>query len=220
MALRFVQISRKNDFIIFVDSKSVLEAFENMKLDNPSIFDLVMLHHEVAKNNLIIFCWIPSHIGIAGNEKADKAAKEALGLERSDVLIPHTDFRPNIIEYTKKLWQSEWDEKVDNKLRKIQPLVGKQQPKLSSIRDDMVIRRARIGHTYLTHKYLMVKEDQPICHACDELLTVKHVLIDCGVYQNIRNRYYTERTLKDLFKSNKNAEIIEFLKEIDLYYKF
>ena len=144
MALRFVQISRKNDFIIFVDSKSVLEAFENMKLDNPSIFDLVMLHHEVAKNNLIIFCWIPSHIGIAGNEKADKAAKEALGLERSDVLIPHTYFRPNIIEYTKKLWQSEWDEKVDNKLRKIQPLVGKQQPKLSSIRDDMVIRRARI----------------------------------------------------------------------------
>ena len=90
------------------------------------------------------------------------------------MLIPHTDFRPKIIEYTKKLWQSEWDEKVDNKLRKIQPLVGRQQPKLSSIRDDMVIRRARIGHTYLTHKYLMV------CNACNELLTVKHALIDCG----------------------------------------
>ena len=126
------------------------------------------------------------------------------------MLIPHTDFRPNIIEYTKKLWQSEWDEKVDNKLRKIQPLVGKQQPKLSSIRDDVVIRRARIGHTYLTHKYLMEKEDQPLCDACNQLLTVKHVLIDCGVYQNIKNRYYSERTLKDLFNSNKNAEIIQF----------
>ena len=111
MALRFIRISRKKEFIIFVDSKSVLEAFENMKLDNPSIFDLVKSHHEVARDNIVIFCWIPSHIGIAGNEKADKAAKEALSLEPSDVPIPHTDFRSNIIEYNKKLWQSEWDEK-------------------------------------------------------------------------------------------------------------
>ena len=55
-------------------------------------------------------------------------------------------------------------------------MVGKHQPKLSSVRDDMVIRRAHIGHTYLTHKYLMVKEDEPLCNACNDLLTVKHRL--------------------------------------------
>ena len=37
--------------------------------------------------------------------------------------------------------------KVYNKLRKIQPLVGKQQQILSSVRDDRVIRPDRIGHT-------------------------------------------------------------------------
>ena len=102
MALRSIQISQKKEFI-FVDSKSVLEASENMKLDNPNIFDIVMLHHEVVRSNIVIFCWIPSHIGIAGNEKADEAAKETVNLEPSNVLIPHTDFRPNIIEYTKTL---------------------------------------------------------------------------------------------------------------------
>ena len=66
----------------------------------------------------------------------------------------------------------------------------------------------------------MVKEDEPLCNACNELLTVKHILIDCGMVQNIRNKYYTERSLKDLFRSNKNAEIIQFLKNIDLYYNF
>ena len=44
------------------------------------MFDLVMLHHEIAKNNLVIFCWIPSHIGKAGNERVDMAAEEALRL--------------------------------------------------------------------------------------------------------------------------------------------
>ena len=44
--------------------------------------------------------------------------------------------------------------------------------------------------------------------------------IDCGTYQNIRNKYNKERSRKDLFKSNKNAEIIQFLKDIDLDHQF
>ena len=51
-----------------------------------------MLHHKIAKNNIVIFCWIPSYIMIAGNERAHKAAKEVLRLKPSDVLMSHTDF--------------------------------------------------------------------------------------------------------------------------------
>ena len=66
----------------------------------------------------------------------------------------------------------------------------------------MVIRRARIGHTELTHKYLMVK-DQPLCNECNKLLTVKHVLIDFDTYQNIKNKDFTEIPLKGIVKSLK-----------------
>ena len=47
------------------------------------------------------FCLKPSHLGKAGNGKADEAAKEAVRLGPSDVLIPHTDYRTNILENTK-----------------------------------------------------------------------------------------------------------------------
>ena len=52
-----------------------------------------MLHHEVVRNDIGIFCRILSQKGIAGIENAEKAAKE---VQPSDVLIPYTYFRPNI----------------------------------------------------------------------------------------------------------------------------
>ena len=40
----------------------------------------------------IILCWLPSHTGIKGNEKADIAARSALLLPPSNFKLPNTDF--------------------------------------------------------------------------------------------------------------------------------
>ena len=64
-----------NKFIIFSDSLSVLKAMNHTSSKNPQIQKLLEKCHELLANKEIVLCWIPSHIGIQGNEMVDKQAK-------------------------------------------------------------------------------------------------------------------------------------------------
>ena len=46
-----------------------------------------------------MFCWVPSHNDIRGNEKADSAAMFALDLRRVKLGGPNTDFKHHIYQY-------------------------------------------------------------------------------------------------------------------------
>src|SRR5580693_8601439 len=47
LALKYVQISRMSEFLIFSDSKSVLQSIQNMNLDHAMILDTVMTLHNL-----------------------------------------------------------------------------------------------------------------------------------------------------------------------------
>ena len=51
------------------------------------------------EGKIIDFCWIPSHIGIVGNEIADRAAKAALNQEEPFKVVPYTDEYHQVKEY-------------------------------------------------------------------------------------------------------------------------
>ena len=52
--------------------------------------------------------WIPSHIGIRGNEAADVAAKESLDFNITPRQVPYTDLKPHINSFIANKWQERW----------------------------------------------------------------------------------------------------------------
>ena len=80
--------------------------------------------------------------------------------------------------------------------------------------------RACIGHTYITHSFLLKGEPMPQCIPCHWALSVKHILIDCVDFALIRQKYFQVSSMKDLLDKVDPSLIINFIKEIGLFYKF
>ena len=95
MALDYIKDANLSKVLIFSDSLSVLQSINNCKLDNPLVQDILLRFHSMSSKHIIL-CWLPSHTGIKGNEKAGIAVKSALLLPPSNFKLPYTDFKPII----------------------------------------------------------------------------------------------------------------------------
>ena len=126
----------------------------------------------------IHLCWLPGHVGIRGNERAEQTARRT---DMQPCLIPPSDFKPSIHKYITTMWQATWDGSLHNKLHEITPTHSVGTPSthhLSTRRDQSVFNRCRIGHSRLTHQFLLKGEPPPECIPCNCPLTMKHLLVE------------------------------------------
>ena len=164
-----------------------------MKLEHPLIGMVIQKCVFKYCKKKTVFCWVPSHTGIKGNEKADFAAKSALDLPRSKVGVPYSDFKHLISQYICSTWQNDWNGAVINKLHSVKPVLGDWQSSYRQCRkDEVVLCRACIGHTHLTHSYILRKDPPPLCEDCQCILTVCHILVECNHFAENGNIYLVE----------------------------
>lgn len=219
LALSFISDHDNNKFILFSDSLSVLKSLTHPNHSNPLIQHILRRYYYISVIKTVIFCWIPSHVNIRGNEQADHEAKSALDSEITNIKIPHTDFKSNIRKYVQNKCQTIWDEQTFNKLHEIKPVFTHKYTTNLNRKEQVRITRLRIGHTRLTHSYILNNDAKPFCVPCNEDFTVKHFLINCIDHQHTRSKYYNVGNIKQLFDSVPPNVILTFVKETGIFSK-
>ena len=167
-------------------------------------------------------------MNVAGNENADAAAKDAAlaGIQVAPNAIPHTDMKRSVREAIQRKWQEKWNslDQEGKKLREIKKDVKKWKSSQNRCRRiETALSRLRVGHTNITHAYLMQGQaNPPECERCREPVTVKHLLLECRKYSQVRNKYFSNPTLLDMLAESDNFSVnrtISFLRETDLLAK-
>ena len=169
----------------------------------------------------MVLCWVPSHIGIEGNEAADYAAKKALKRKFGAEKMPYTDVQPMAKEHMMKRWQNAWNNERDNKLRAIVPNMKRSFRHDNLTRcEQVVLTRLRTGHTKLTHGHLLRGELPPVCRRCNTPLSVKHLMLHCQATMASRQKHLKNaQSMNSVFHNTGKAGLLDFLREAEIYDK-
>ena len=221
-ALSFIEVVDDGLHVVFTDSLSSLLALRDFNKFHPFLQDiLVLLTNLHRRGKSVSFCWIPSHFGIAGNERADQAAKRASRLRNSRFLpLPASDFFAVCSASLRRKWQEEWENSGSSKLRVIKPVLMPWSSSFrASRREEVQLCRLRIGHTLATHRYLLCGGCKPRCSRCGEILTVAHVLVSCRCLVPERARFLgsASLSLRDLLNDHSTHidQVLRFLNHIN-----
>ena len=130
----------------------------------------------------------------------DKQAKTSLLLEPTSFKISFSNFKPSINKYILEEWQTSWNNSIGNKLLDLNQTFGEYQSVARNIRkEEGILARPRLGHTRVTHSYLLQGEEQPQCVGCDAPFTVRYFLLELGDFAHVRNNCVHVHSMKELF---------------------
>lgn len=198
-ALSYIDSTNYSSVVILTDSKSALQhlarctsTFRGLPVAYDILKLLLRLHNT---SKIIVLQWIPSHIGLDGNELADNLAKQAI---TDGIPMDITPSFPNYIPTMKKecfnIWKEYFDERSREKgiwYRTIQP-----HPMSSPWIDNSILSRKEViiglrlrsGHIPCNKfSYLMRKNISPNCLTCNVIDDVYHILMECVRNSNSRN---------------------------------
>ena len=190
VAISFI-FTHKGNFLILTDS---LSAVTSLKYPYNSKHHLILKIASLisnAKNAKIIIEWVPSHKGIAGNESADKLAKDSLNFST----ITQSGYNlAEAINIINNHYFSQF-KKICNPCCHNNPISYLNKncypfPNLSR-KEQIICSRLYLRVTKLTHLHLLTKSDPTVCINCNSIITLEHIFISCPNYsvqrQNLRS---------------------------------
>ena len=137
---------------------------------------------EDAKHKIIIQ-WLPSHVGIPGNEKADFLAREALNLNFiTNLPAFYKDLTNKITLHYHKSWKHSFtntDHGFANSFSFINPIPFNT---LNNRFHQTRIARLLLRASKLSHSHLFEGKPPPTCDLCETINSVEHIFVWCPLF--------------------------------------
>lgn len=220
-SLDIIKQNKITKSIILSDSLSTLTSIKNYHQPNDIIRKIQNQISTLELNSQsIIMIWIPSHIGIQGNELADTYARQAItspeALQINMLTLQDSKNIINIIILNQ--WQHMWHS-MHTKLNEIKPSISPWPATYLPRRQEVILNRLQIGHTWLTHSHLMTRTDPDQCPTCGVTLTIKHIICNCLKYRDTKDSLEIADNLGQALSPDPEnvIKIIKFLKLTNLY---
>ncbi|KAJ7998456.1 hypothetical protein DPEC_G00205130 [Dallia pectoralis] len=202
LALQWVEEKVQGGVVVFSDSCTVLKSLQSCS--SRSRQDLVLevletLGRVVRKGCQVRFAWVPAHVGVEGNEAADRLAKKALGEKEVSLVVKWSKGEAKSFVWGKVMesWQEQWDRGEKGRhLYRVQREVGRKRMLGGGRREGTIYTRLRIGHCRLNGSLHRIgKHPTGMCEYCENEETVEHVLLHCRHY--VRERECMRESLRE-----------------------
>lgn len=211
---------QNKNFALYSDSLSVLKTLSfhitNYSTSQIYVTYLLMKHLKATGVNVVMI-WVPSHIGIIGNDTVDILAKQATNTQRitMDILPSLKDCYDKIEKYIIDKWQQAYDNTTQAKFyKRVEPKVNRKVKYQDKNRKrEVQITRIRLGFLYINttkNKYKHINDNK--CQYCNTPETLTHFLFNCPHY-NLLNEYKNDNFNKTLNDSKITNTIYQKLQQ-------
>ena len=105
--------------------------------------------------------------------------------------IPHSDMKSVIKNQVYISWKVFWDSLSHNKLKNIGTQIDhKSFSNFQNRLEEIKFTRMRLGHTKITHSFILKGEDPTLCTVCPIPISVVHILLECPRFCHERIKYF------------------------------
>lgn len=196
-----------NNISFFVDSQAAILALDNYIIRTRSVAESKSALNILGSNNNITINWIPSHIGILGNEVADRLAKRGSYLtgEGPEPFLPAVSksFVKDVIKkWGEKKHQKRWSTPSQDykETKMLLPLIRNKawkSIKRMNRRGAMYATQIFTGHASVQkHLFKMRLADSPGCRKCDHNReSIEHLLGSCPAHNTLRRDVLGDYTI-------------------------
>ncbi|XP_059179387.1 uncharacterized protein LOC131958396 [Physella acuta] len=141
----------------------------------------------------ICFQWVPGHVGLAGNEKADALANRGVRKVAATIPVTYSECLVRLKESFKREWEKEWAEGSKGRVVfKHMKKPSRSDPWWNLQRwQQSIITQLRTRHcpskSYLSG--LKITRDDQCRHCGNAVETVEHVIIECPALAQMRQEH-------------------------------